>query len=119
LTVTISGTKFDGATAVSFGAGITVEDFNVDSSTVITAEIAINAGATKGARDVSVTTPSGTGTKTDGFTVAGGGGGICSGGALAAPAGPSEMTTVLAALGILFGVGYLLVRRGARHTVRA
>jgi hypothetical protein len=28
--------------------------------------------------------------------------------------GDNEMTTVLAALGILFGVGYWLVRRGTR-----
>jgi parallel beta-helix repeat protein len=116
LTVTISGSNFDGATIVSFGSGITVEGFSVVSSTEITAEIAIDAKAAKGTRDVSVTTAWGTATKTDGFTVVGGGGGVCGGGALAAPGAPSEMTTTLVALGLLLGVGYLLVRRGTRDS---
>ena len=115
LRVTISGSNFDGATIVSFGSGITVEDFSVNSSTEITAEITIDADATKGARNVSVTTGWGTATKIDGFSVVGGGGGVCSGGATATPCVPSEVTTTLAALGILFGVGYLLVRRGTRN----
>ena len=114
LTVTITGANLDGATGVSFGSGITVDDFSVVSSSEITAEITIDAKAAKGTRDVSVTTAWGTATKTDGFSVIGGGGGICSGGALATPGAPSEMTTTLAALGVLLGVGYLLVRRGTR-----
>jgi hypothetical protein len=69
LDVTITGTNFNGATSVSFGAGITVNDFDVDSDTQITAGITIAAGATPGTRDVSVTTPLGTGTLTGGFTV--------------------------------------------------
>jgi hypothetical protein len=69
LDVTITGTNFNGATSVSFGAGITVNDFDVDSNTQITADITIAAGATPGTRDVSVTTPEGTGTLEDGFTV--------------------------------------------------
>jgi parallel beta-helix repeat protein len=122
LTVTISGTNFYGAAAVRFGAGITVEDFTANSSTEITAEITIDADAAKGARDVSVTIGGVTATNTGGFTVVGGGGGICSGGALATPSAPSEMTTTLAALGLLLGVGYLLVTsrtRNRRRSVRA
>ncbi len=119
LTVTISGVNFDGATAISFGLGITVEDFSINSDTEITAEIAIEAKAAKGTRDVSVTTGWGTATKSDGFSVVGGEGGVCSSGAPAGPGAPSEMTTVLAALGLLLGVGYWLVRRGARNSVRA
>ena len=115
LTVTITGANLDGATGVSFGSGITVDDFSVVSSSEITAEITIDAKAAKGTRDVSVTTAWGTATKTDGFSVIGGGGGICSGGALATPGAPSEMTTTLVALGLLLGLGYLLVRRGTRN----
>jgi len=69
LEVTIGGTNFTGATAVSFGDGITVNSFTVVSATQITANISISATATLGLRDVSVTTPEGTGTLTDGFTV--------------------------------------------------
>jgi len=115
LTVTITGANLDGATGVSFGSGIAVDDFSVVSSSEITAEITIDAKAAKGTRDVSVTTVWGTATKTEGFSVIGGGGGICSGGALATPGAPSEMTTTLVALGLLLGLGYLLVRRGTRN----
>lgn len=112
----------DGATGVNFGSGITVDDFSVVGSTEITAEITIDAGATKGARDVSVTTAWGTATKADGFRVVGGGGGVCSGGVLAAPSGPSEMTTLLTTLGLFLGVGYWVVGRRAgsgRNSVQA
>jgi hypothetical protein len=114
LTVAIWGSSFDGATKISFGSEIIVEDFTVNSSTKITAEIAIDADATEGLRGVSVTTGWGTATKTDGFSVVSGGGGICSSGALATPGSPSELTTVLAALGLFFGLGYWFVRRGTR-----
>ena len=116
LTVTISGANFGGASSVSFGLGIAVEDFNVEGSTEITAEITVDANAAKGIRDVSVTTGYGSGTKTDGFEVVGSGGGICGGGAPVTPDAPSEMTTVLTALGVLLGVGYLLMMRGARNS---
>jgi hypothetical protein len=69
LTVTISGSDFDGATYVDFGSGIAVENFNVNSSTEITVQIAVDADAAKGARDVSVATPRGTATLIDAFTV--------------------------------------------------
>ena len=69
LDVVITGAYFTGATAVSFGPGITVNDFTVDSSTQITADIGIAADAKGGTRDISVTTPAGTGTLASGFTV--------------------------------------------------
>ena len=67
--VLITGTNLDDATAVSFGDNITIESFTVDSDTQVTANITIDADAPAGARDVSVTTPDGTGTLPDGFTV--------------------------------------------------
>lgn len=69
MTVIITGTHFTGATAVSFGADIVVISFTVDSDTQITAIIRIPLTAALGARDVSVTTPWGTGTLVGGFTV--------------------------------------------------
>jgi sugar lactone lactonase YvrE len=67
--VIITGSNFTDATEVSFGDGITVTGFTVDSATQITASITIATDASLGARDVSVTTPAGTGTLTAGFTV--------------------------------------------------
>ena len=70
--VVITGTSFVGVlpNGVSFGLGITVNSFTVNSATTqITANITIAAGATTGARDVSVTNPVGIGTRTGGFTV--------------------------------------------------
>jgi len=69
LSVTITGTNLSGVTAVGFGSGITVNSFIVDSSTQITASIAVSDSATVGARDVSVTKAGGTATLTGGFTV--------------------------------------------------
>ena len=69
INVTIAGTYFTGATSVSFGSGITVNSFTVNSDTQMTASIAISSSATLGVRDVSVATPGGTATKTSGFTV--------------------------------------------------
>ena len=67
--VTIIGTNFTGATVVSFGAGITVNSYSVNSATQITAKISIASDAAPGARDVSVTGPVGTGTLPDGLRV--------------------------------------------------
>jgi hypothetical protein len=67
--VIITGTNLGGATGVSFGAGITINNYAVDSDTQVTANITIAADAAAGKRDVSVTTPDGTGTLTDGFEV--------------------------------------------------
>jgi hypothetical protein len=69
LSVTITGTNLFGVTTVSFGSGITVNSFTVDSGTQITANISIGGSATTGARDVSVTNAAGTGTLTSGFTI--------------------------------------------------
>ena len=69
LDVAITGADFTGATDVSFGSGITVNSFTVDSLTKITASISVAADATIGVRDVSVTTPAGTGTLTGAFAV--------------------------------------------------
>jgi len=69
LNVTITGTKFTGATVLNFGDGITVNSFTVDSDTQIRANITIAADVATGTRNVSVTAPDGVGTLTDGFTV--------------------------------------------------
>ena len=61
--VTISGTNFSGATAVTFG-GTAAASYTVNSATSITSTTPAHAA---GAADVSVTTPIGTGTKTGGF----------------------------------------------------
>jgi hypothetical protein len=67
--VVITGNYFVCATAVSFGSGITVNSFTVNSASQITASITIAVNATLGARDVSVTAPGGTGTLPNGFIV--------------------------------------------------
>ncbi|MDP2755168.1 MAG: PKD domain-containing protein [Nitrospirota bacterium] len=69
LSVTISGANLSGATSISFGAGITVNGFTVNSSSQITANISISPTATVGLRNVSVTTPAGTGTGNGLFTI--------------------------------------------------
>ena len=68
LTVTITGSGYTGVTGVSFGDGITVNNFSVASYTQITANITIAADAVAGPRIVSVTTPLG-GILDGGFTV--------------------------------------------------
>jgi len=69
--VIITGTGLTGATSVSFGAGITTDSFTVNNSTKITANITIGTDTYTGFRDVSVTTPGGTGTKAGGFRIVG------------------------------------------------
>ena len=63
------GFTFTGATVVSFGAGITVNTFNVDSDTQITAYVTIAFDAAYGLRSVSVTSSWGTGTLNNAFNV--------------------------------------------------
>jgi hypothetical protein len=58
--VTIRGVNLSETTAVSFGAGITVNTFTVVSSTEIRANISISNTADLGSRDVTVRTPRGT-----------------------------------------------------------
>lgn len=62
--VTISGTGFTGATAVTFG-GIPATAFSVDAATTITATVPAHVA---GAVAVSVTTPNGTSTVLGAFT---------------------------------------------------
>jgi hypothetical protein len=69
LTAIITGTNLTGATGVSFGAGIIVTGFTVNSSTQITAGISIASDAAVGSRTVSVSTQGGTGSLDNGFTV--------------------------------------------------
>jgi uncharacterized delta-60 repeat protein len=69
LNVTITGTYLTAANTPDFGSGITVNSYTVNNATQITANISIAANATPGARDVTVTTPGGTTTLPDGFTV--------------------------------------------------
>lgn len=71
LVVTLTGTNFtSGTSSVSFsGTGITVNSVTFTSSTQLTANISIAAGAATGLRNVSVTTPGGTATKTNAFEV--------------------------------------------------
>jgi hypothetical protein len=57
--VTLTGTSLTGAAAVNAGAGITVTNFVVVSSTQITATLGIAATATQGSRNITVTTPAG------------------------------------------------------------
>src|SRR2546428_231750 len=62
--VSISGTNFTGATAVTFN-GVSAASFTVASATAI--QVTVPTGATTG--PLSVTTPGGTTTSTDNFTV--------------------------------------------------
>jgi hypothetical protein len=55
--------------AIQFGAGISVNSFNLLSPGQISVNITIVADAVAGSRDVSVTTPGGTNTLSNGFTV--------------------------------------------------
>lgn len=69
-TVTITGTNFTGATAVSFNdANITTGALTVVNATTITVPVTVSSATTTGAKNVSVTTPGGTGTGTGVFTV--------------------------------------------------
>ncbi len=55
LDVIITGSHLDTATSVSFGSGVSVNSFQADSSSQITANITIGGAASAGPRDVSVT----------------------------------------------------------------
>ncbi len=67
--VTITGSGFSDVTAISFGQGVVVTDYIVNSASQIAVNIAIDAAAGLGSRDVSVTTPGGTATRAGAFTV--------------------------------------------------
>jgi IPT/TIG domain/Quinohemoprotein amine dehydrogenase, alpha subunit domain III len=69
-TIAIKGTGFAGGASASFGAGITVESTSFVSSTELSTKISIEAGASTGARTVSVTnSDGGTGSLASAFTV--------------------------------------------------
>jgi hypothetical protein len=71
--VTISGANFVSGAAVAFsGTGIKVNSTTFESSTELTVNITVEAGAATGARSVTVTNPdAGTGSLASGFTVNG------------------------------------------------
>ncbi len=69
LDVLITGVNFVGVTSISFGAGVSINGFAVINDLNINANITVAADASLGTRDVSATSPEGTGTKTAGFMV--------------------------------------------------
>jgi hypothetical protein len=69
LDVTITGSNLDTVTSVSLGSGVSVNSFQSDSSSQITANITIGGAASAGARDVSVSNPDGTDTLVGAFTI--------------------------------------------------
>jgi hypothetical protein len=69
LTVIISGSNLDGATAVSFGSGIRVRSFTNLSPTQLRVNISIAEEAATGTRDISVTTPGGSSTLGNSYNI--------------------------------------------------
>ncbi len=70
LNVIFNGSNFvSGATSVSLGEGITVNNVTVNSAAQLTAGVLIAANANLGARNVSVTTPGGTASLPEAFVV--------------------------------------------------
>jgi uncharacterized membrane protein len=69
LDVVLTGTDLDKVVDVSFGDGITVNGIQVDSPNQITVNVTIDEDAEAGPRNVSVTTPGGTESLPDGFSV--------------------------------------------------
>jgi hypothetical protein len=99
--VTITGTGLLSASAVSFGSGITVNSFTVNSNTKVTVSITIAADAILGTRNISITTLGGTVSLNNGFTVnqaqistSHPRGSSMSGAAAAPPQGPVSLPTV-------------------------
>jgi hypothetical protein len=69
LNVIISGRNFDGVTSISFGTGVTVQNFNVLSPTQLSVNIVIDDKAVTGLRDISITTPGGSSTLSNNFNI--------------------------------------------------
>ena len=68
--VTIKGSGFSAGASAAFGSGITVSSTTFKSATELTANITIEAGASTGARSVTVTNPDfGSGSLASAFTV--------------------------------------------------
>ena len=69
LDVIITGSGFSMATNVGFGDNVTVESYTVEGPSRLIARISIASDASTGARDITITTPGGTGILPGGFTV--------------------------------------------------
>jgi PKD repeat protein len=69
LSVVVTGTDLGAAAAVSFGSGVNVDSYRVETDTRITAGITIAGDAQTGQRTVTVQTPGGTDELPGGFTV--------------------------------------------------
>ncbi len=69
LDVIISGSNFDGATSVSFGAGVAIKSFTNLSPTQLRVNVMIDEDSATGVRDVSVTTPGGSSTLGNSFNI--------------------------------------------------
>jgi hypothetical protein len=91
--VIITGTNLTSAAGVSFGDGIAIKSFNAVSSTQITVNITISMAAI-GARNVSVTTPEGTCTLTNGFTVLPGQANLHSQSSTGTSQGPVQLSSI-------------------------
>jgi len=91
LTVVISGKDLSDTTALSFGEGISVASFTVDSETQITATIAIATNAVPGSREVTATASDDTTSVIGGFTIASP---VCTADFVASPTTGSGATTV-------------------------
>jgi PKD repeat protein len=66
---TISGSNFNGVTAVSMGDGVTVHNFVGVNPSQITVTFSVNSSAAAGPRTVTITGSSGTGSSSNHFTV--------------------------------------------------
>jgi len=70
LNVTLAGKNFLSGASADFGAGVTVNQVNVDSATQLTTNVTLATNADLGKRDVTVTnTDGGSATLTNGFEV--------------------------------------------------
>ncbi len=67
--VVVAGANLTGATALSFGDGVTVNSFTVESETQIAANITILVSCTSGFKDVWLVCPSGAAVLRSGFAV--------------------------------------------------
>lgn len=105
--VIITGANLTEVTDLDFGQGISVNSYNVDSPTQITAKIAVAQGATLGARDVRVTTPTGSSILADAITIE-----------ESSSQGLAPRTWALIGLAIFFIAGGMAVRLLRRRSAR-
>jgi hypothetical protein len=69
INISITGNNLSGATDVNLGPGVEVRIFTIDNREQITSVITIAADAETGYRDISITTPEGTYTLSEGFQI--------------------------------------------------